>query len=330
MNPTQPVPFLVPLESAGDRLDVFLARQLPDVSRSQIARAISEGGAKVGGKIRKASHRLQAGDLILFDGVAPTAPGPQPEAIELDVLFEDEEMVVINKPTGMVVHPAKGHWQGTLASALAGRYQSLSDVGGENRPGIVHRLDRDTSGVIVVARTNRAHLELSRQFADREVKKTYIAFTRGEPNYDRDWIDQPIGPHPKYREKMAIAPDHPERREARTFFEIMERYKGFAQLRLEPETGRTHQIRVHLAHVGTPVLCDPLYGDPRPLTAAELVRDSRDDSSPIVLARLALHAFRLKLRHPILGTELEFSAPLPPVLTELANLLATRRQRGSR
>lgn len=330
MNEPEEVPYLVQLEESGERLDVFLARHLPDSSRSQIAKSLADKGAMVSGRSRKSSYRLQAGELVLFAPPTPRPDGPQPELVDLDVIFEDDHMVAINKPIGMVVHPAKGHWHGTLASALAGRYGPMSDIGGENRPGIVHRLDRDTSGVIVVARTNRAHMELARQFEAREVKKEYFAITRGEPSCDRDWIDQPIGPHPRYRERMAVRPDHPLCREARTFYEVLDRYHGFCALRIEPHTGRTHQIRVHLAHLGTPVLCDPLYGDARPITQADVLRDRQDDTSPLVLSRLALHAAKLRLQHPIMGSEMEFKAPLPDSLVSFLAVLEQRNVARSR
>jgi 23S rRNA pseudouridine1911/1915/1917 synthase len=220
----------------------------------------------------------------------------------------------------MVVHPARGHWSGTLASSLQFHFGStLSSSGGPSRPGIVHRLDRDTSGVILVARNDVAHGKLARQFAERTIEKEYFALVSGNPPRDRDIIDCPIGFHPHQREKMAIRHDDPESRPAQTFFEVLERFKGFAAVRLVPKTGRTHQIRVHLNHLGCPVLCDKQYGGRSQITRGEIRRDPADDF--VVLDRQALHARRLKFRHPEDGRTIEIEAPLPAdMLAVLAEL----------
>jgi len=219
----------------------------------------------------------------------------------------------------MVVHPAKGHWSGTLTSALAHHFAQLSSTGGPTRPGIVHRLDRDTSGVIVVAKTDRAHLALAAQFEARTVEKEYFALVHPAPDRDRDVIDQPIGVHPYQREKMAIRADHPTSRPARTYYEVTERFEGLAVLTVFPKTGRTHQIRVHLAYAGCPVLCDKLYSGRSRITRGELRRVPTDDF--LLLDRMALHARRIALVHPETGAPLEISAPLPSdlegVLSEL-------------
>jgi 23S rRNA pseudouridine1911/1915/1917 synthase len=264
---------------------------------------------------------LQPGEEVDVSLPQPAPAGPQAEAIPLDVLYEDDDLVVVNKPAGMVVHPAKGHWAGTLTGALAFHFQQLSSLGGPHRPGIVHRLDRDTSGVIVVAKTDQAHMELARQFEQRCIEKEYFAISRGAVDRDRDWIEQPVGVHPYHRERMAIRAKHGTSRAASTFYEVDERFDGFVTFRVWPKTGRTHQIRVHLDHIGCPVLCDPLYGGHKRITRGEIRRTPHDDS--LVLDRLALHARRLHLRHPASGELVEFTAPLAP---DLAAALEELRQ----
>ena len=208
--------------------------------------------------------------------------------------------MVVNKPPGMVVHPARGHWSGTLAGALQFRFgPTLSAAGGLNRPGIVHRLDRDTSGVILVARNDVAHAKLAKQFAARSIEKEYFALVVGSPPCDRDIIDCPIGFHPHMREKMAIRRDDADSRPAQTFYEVLERFDGFAARQLLPKTGRTHQIRVHLNHVGCPVLCDRQYGGRSQITRGEIRRDPADEL--VLLDRQALHARRLRFLHPATG-----------------------------
>jgi 23S rRNA pseudouridine1911/1915/1917 synthase len=234
---------------AGQRLDAFLAAALGGVSRSRIRRAIDNGLATVDGERQRASHRVSTGERIEVE-IPQAVEGPQPEPIELDVLYEDDAIAVVNKPPGMVVHPAKGHWAGTLAAALVHRFNThLSGVGGQVRPGIVHRLDRETSGVILVAKTDAAHKSLAEQFHERTVRKEYLAIVAGRPDRDADRVNEPIGPHPTHREKMALRTDHPDARPAETFFQVVERFPGFALMRAMPKTGRTHQIRLHLAHI---------------------------------------------------------------------------------
>jgi 23S rRNA pseudouridine1911/1915/1917 synthase len=247
--------------------------------------------------------------------------GPNPEQIPLEILYEDEHLVAVNKPPAMVVHPARGHWSGTLASALAWHFDQLSSVGGETRPGIVHRLDRDTSGVILVAMSDQIHNALAEQFAARTTEKEYFALVAGVPDRDSDWINQPIAPHPHHREKMAIRANHELSREATTLYQVAERFDGYAAVRAFPKTGRTHQIRVHLAHIGNPVLCDRLYGGRAQITRGELKRDLSDEE--VVLDRQALHARRIKILHPVTQTPLEVTAPLAP---DIAHALAALRE----
>ncbi len=302
---------LVPPEAEGQRIDYFLTHVLDGYSRVQIRKSIQDGGAEIGGKIVRPSHRVRAGQQVQFKVPPNAEAGPLPEPILLDVLYEDDGIIVINKPAGMVVHPAKGHWSGTLTSALAYRFSSLSDVGGPTRPGIVHRLDRDTSGVILVAKSNSVHMNLAAQFEARTVRKTYLAITSGVPDRDRDWIDQPIGPHPYQRDKMSIRSGHPMSREAQTFYEVLERFRGFAFLKLSPKTGRTHQIRVHLEFIRCPILCDRLYSGRAEILLSQLQGKGVVPGTPVILNRQALHAAELEIDHPHTGKRIKFTAPLP-------------------
>jgi 23S rRNA pseudouridine1911/1915/1917 synthase len=320
--------FTVPADALGKRLDVFLASQIPQASRVRIKRGIDAGTTLVDGVSEKASLRLEAGQKIEYILPPPPATGPEPEPIPLDILYEDESIAVINKPPGMVVHPARGHWSGTLASALVHHFKELSQYGGAIRPGIVHRLDRDTSGVMVVAKTDAAHMNLANQFQDRTVEKEYLAIVLGAPDRDRDIIDFPIASHPSNREKMALLKDHSTSREARTFYQVEERFRGFALVRCFPKTGRTHQIRLHLTTIRCPVLCDKLYGGRAKLTLEELRNMTRNkhlaaDSLPshVVLDRQALHANVLRIRHPVSNKSLEFRAELPSDLEHVLLLL---------
>ena len=313
---------LVDLAETGQRLDVFLAIHFQNYSRGHLRRVITAGGAKVDGRGSKPAYRLQQGQRVAV--VLPEIPrqSPRPEDIPLDVLYEDEDLVVINKPPGMVVHPARGHWSGTLASALQFHYgPGLSGSGGPTRPGIVHRLDRDTSGVILVARHDQSHHKLAAQFFQRSIQKEYFAIVAGYPDRDRDFIDCRIGVHPQQREKMAIRHDDATSRAAQTFYEVLERFDGFAALKVLPKTGRTHQIRVHLGHIGCPVLCDRQYGGRAEITRGEIRRDPQDPL--VLLQRQALHARRLCFVHPSSGKAMEVEAPLP---ADLAATLAELQQ----
>jgi len=322
----EPVELVVSADEAGHRLDAFLACRFVDYSRVCLRQVIAAGGVKVDGRGCRPAYRLKEGQRVSI--VLPEIPrqSPRPENIPLDVLYQDDYVLVINKPAGMVVHPAKGHWSGTLASALQYHFgPKLSAVGGLSRPGIVHRLDRDTSGAILVARTDQAHARLAAQFAARRVEKEYFAIVAGRPPRDRDLIDSPIGVHPQLREKMAIRRESPASRPAQTFYEVLEVFAGFTALKLRPLTGRTHQLRVHLDHIGCPVLCDRQYGGRRQITRGEISGNPGDDE--VLLARQALHAARLRFIHPHSGEPLEIEAPLAPdiaaVLTELR-----RRRKG--
>ena len=292
-----------------ERLDSFLRRHYPKFSRVKIQRAIASGLALVGGSKAKSSTRVRTGQQISFDQPPPSPEGSLPEDIPLEVLYEDDSIVAINKPPAMVVHPAKGHWSGTLTAALAFHFNNLSSVGGPTRPGIVHRLDRDTSGVILIAKTDFAHKSLASQFEQRTINKEYLAIVSPAPDRDNDQIDKPIGAHPYQREKKAIRENHSTSRPSVSVYEVVERFQGFGLVRIKPKTGRTHQIRVHMAHVGCPVLCDRLYSGRARLTKTDLTRDDADTQT--LLERQALHAHRINFEHPESHERQTIEAPLP-------------------
>ena len=321
---SEPVEVVVAASQSGWRLDVFLVHHFPDYSRVHLRRVITAGGVKVDGQGGKPSYRLRPGQQVSV--ILPEIPreAPHAENIPLEILYDDPWVAVVNKPPGMVVHPARGHWSGTLTSALQYHFGGqLSTVGGPTRPGIVHRLDRDTSGAILVAKNDLAHGKLGAQFQARSIRKEYFALVVGCPERDRDLIRQPIGVHPQQREKMAIRRDETASRSAETFYEVLERFDGFAALSVSPKTGRTHQIRVHLGHIGCPVLCDRQYGGRARITRGEIRRDPQDGL--VLLQRQALHARRLRFSHPDTGKPVEVEAPLPEDLA--ATLAELRRYR---
>lgn len=302
------------------RIDSLLASRLEGISRARVNTAIRRGLVQVGGQRVKPSERLAAGTTVLYQIPPPVPEGPVPEDVPLDILYQDDALVVVNKPPAMVVHPAKGHWSGTLTAALAWHFQQLSGMGGQHRPGIVHRLDRDTSGVIAIARSDAAHAALTHQFQKRTVKKEYLAIVTPAPSRDRDRIDRPIGIHPWQREKMAVR-DDPDSRSAITGYEVTLRRGRFATVALFPETGRTHQLRVHLASIGSPVVADKLYSGRGWLKRSELTGNRCDEE--VLIARQALHARRLSLRHPLSGQALTFEAPVPADMARVIELLRT-------
>ncbi|MEM9410459.1 MAG: RluA family pseudouridine synthase [Planctomycetota bacterium] len=307
------VRFVIDSDVSTQRLDSYLVVQFPQFSRAKIQRAITKGMVSVDGIRQKSSYKISGGEQICFQLPSPDPVGPVPENIPLDVVYEDEHIIGINKPPFMVVHPAKGHWSGTLTAALAFHFKQLSAVSGENRPGIVHRLDRDTSGIIVVAKTDDAHAKMAMQFEKRKVEKTYCALVSPPPNLDRDHIDQPIGIHPYQREKMAIRRDHKTSRQASSFYEVKERVGRYAKIIVKPKTGRTHQIRVHLAHIGSSVLADKLYSGRSQLKISDVTNSSDDDQ--LLLNRQALHALEIQFQHPVTKDDLKLVAPMPDDMT---------------
>ena len=299
----------------GQRLDAFLAGRIPGTSRSQIQKAITEGDAAVNERPSKPSYRLRDGDEISIDISPPEPLDAAPEPIDLDIVYEDDSVVVINKPAGMVVHPGAGIRSGTLANALVHHFDQLSRRG-NSRPGIVHRLDAGTSGLIVVARNEAAHNNLARQFMDRSVEKAYIALVYGRVPADEGRFDAPIGRDPKNRVKMAVRPVG-QGRPALTLFRVVERFEDFTLLEINIKTGRTHQIRVHLSHAKHPVVADVTYGGGR----ENMIRDARIKSIVHKLGRPFLHAQRLAFRHPQSGEEMRFESVLPAELESALNEL---------
>jgi 23S rRNA pseudouridine1911/1915/1917 synthase len=291
-------------DRSGERLDVFVARLMPDLTRSRVKKLIDEGHVRVDDEHAKAGVRLEPGQRVIVDVPAPSASSAEAEEISLDILYEDEDIVVVNKPAGMTVHPAPGHAAHTLVNAILAHCTDLSGIGGVQRPGIVHRLDRDTSGVILVAKNDAAHNALARQLKERSVEKTYLALVEGTPKPAEGVIDAPIARDPRNRQRMAIVEGG---RESITAYRVVERFAGYALVEARPKTGRTHQIRVHLAAIGHPIAGDRVYG-----------HGSRD------IPRQFLHASRVVFTHPRTGERVEFEAPLPP---DLAAILARLRAR---
>jgi 23S rRNA pseudouridine1911/1915/1917 synthase len=296
----------------GTRLDQYLVGSFADLSRSAVQRVIDEGGVTVNGKPTKPSYKVRHGDFIRIVPPPPSHPLPAPEDIPLDVLYEDDWLAVVNKPPDMVVHPAKGHWSGTLVNALRFRFDALSTEFGDYRPGVVHRLDRDTSGAILIAKRDAAHRDLSMQFEKRKIFKEYVAITAGVLDRDSDYVEARIAHHPHDRVKMAVAEDDDDdAKEACSYYEVIERFRGYTFCRIQPRTGRTHQIRVHLASVGCPVLADKVYSGRDAFRLSDLVRGLDPAADETLLHRQALHAFRLRFRHPNDGRIVEAEAPLP-------------------
>jgi 23S rRNA pseudouridine1911/1915/1917 synthase len=315
---------IVAPHEAGCRLDIYLVQRFPQYSRTLIRNAIMNGGVRIVEEDTLDSHgkpgfRLKPGQTIHF--TLPEIPHhvPQPENILLEILYEDEHLAVINKPADMVVHPSRGHWDGTLVSALAFHFgNQLSNVRGSVRPGVVHRLDRDTTGAILIAKDDAIHGKLALLFERRKIQKEYLAIVLGKPYLDRDMIDAPIGLHPKRRETMRIvSEDAIDAKPAQTFYEVVKRYERWSTVRCFPKTGRTHQIRVHLAHIGHPVLCDRNYGGGKMITQEQLLGrvpfslSNEKTEGTVLLERQALHAHRLTFVHPATEQTLEITAPLP-------------------
>jgi len=291
-----PCDFHVKARMVGKRIDAYLASRYPDYSRSVIQKVIDAGAVLVNGAPTKASYKVRLDDLIRVWLPELADDLPVPEDIPIPVVYEDPVMTVVNKPAGMVTHPAKGHWSGTLVNALQFHFDTLSSLAGEHRPGIVHRLDRDTSGLLVVARSEAVHATLSEALHRREVRREYVALVEGIPDARSGTIDAPVGRDRADRTLISTTSDRP--RSARTHFEIREALARTALLALRLETGRTHQIRAHLAAIEHPVCGDARYG-------------GRSSGARLGLERQFLHSSRLGFVHPLTGEELDFESALP-------------------
>ena len=295
-------------EHAGVRLDAFLSAD-GALTRSQAARLIAEGRVRVNGKPAAKSARLSGGETVTVDVPQLRETALSPQDIPLDVVYEDDDVIVVNKPTGLVVHPAPGHPDGTLVNALLHHCgDSLSGIGGEKRPGIVHRIDRDTSGLIIAAKNDAAHLALSAQLKDHSLSRTYECLVTGNMKQDSGTVDAPIGRSSADRKKMAVVPTG---RRAVTHWEVVARYPGVTHLRCRLETGRTHQIRVHMAYIGHPILGDTVYGAKKPVPG---------------LTGQCLHATGLRFVHPRTGEPVELHCPLPPEFTAMLQKLQNKSQ----
>ena len=303
----------------GARLDHYITAVLPDRSRSQIQRLIRAGHVRLNQRPVRASHAVHTGDVVECEIPAPAPSVPLPEALPVTIVHDDPDLVVVDKPAGMVVHPAAGHERGTLVNALLHHVTGLSGIGGEQRPGIVHRLDRGTSGLMVVAKHDTAHAELSRQFADREVEKEYVTLVWGLLNSGRR-MDAPLGRDPVNRQKMSTRARRA--RSAVTRVTGTERLRGLTLAKVAIATGRTHQIRVHLNSIGHPVVGDAVYGGVRRHLAA-------DHRVLATLDRPFLHAFRLAFRHPRDGRRVEFTAEVPEDLQSIVDELRALRDTRS-
>ena len=295
-------------ESAGARLDAFLAARLPDLTRSAAARLIEGGLVTVDDKPAGKSARLTGGETVSVTLPQAEEPEARPQDIPLEVVYEDADVIVVNKPVGMVVHPAPGHPDGTLVNALLHHCAgSLSGIGGQLRPGIVHRIDRDTSGLIIAAKNDAAHACLAAQLSGHTLARTYECLAVGNFKEDSGTVDAPIGRHRTDRKKMAVVPDG---RRAVTHLEVIARYQGVTHLRCRLETGRTHQIRVHLAYIGHPILGDTVYGAKKPVPG---------------LTGQCLHATGLQFLHPSTGEKITLTCPLPEEFTKMLKKLQSQR-----
>ncbi len=315
---------------AGGRLDKVLAALVDDLSRSRLQALIDEGAVEVNGAPPPgASFKVKPGDVLQLVVPPPVEAEPQPENIPLNIVYEDDHLLVINKPAGLVVHPGAGNWHGTLVNALLHHCKdSLSGIGGVLRPGIVHRLDKETSGLMIVAKNDRAHKGLSAQLSDKTLSRTYHAITWRVPMIKKSKVDAPIGRHPTSRLKMAVRPANAAgARAAVTHYQLEESIAGIISLmRCDLETGRTHQIRVHMQHAGYPLLGDPFYGLPAQEQRAYLKKAGAEEAviqAVLDFPRQALHAAEIRFIHPILEEEMTFSCAWPEDLRSLFSLIKT-------
>lgn len=304
--------------NAGRRFDLYLASILPDCSRSRAAELIKSGCVTVHGERKKPGHRLQAGDRLEGRLPEPVAAVYRPEPIPIDILFEDSHLLVINKRPGMVVHPAPGHPSGTLVNALLHHCTDLAGIGGELRPGIVHRLDKDTSGTMIVAKTEPALNHLAAQFKKRTIEKTYLALVHGQVKEDAGEILLPIGRHQVHRKKMSVQSRHS--RTAETRWRARGRYSSATLLEVTLKTGRTHQIRVHCAAVGHPILGDTVYGGRKQKSPG--IKDGIGNTLAMP-SRQMLHAWRLSFVHPVSGMSMTFESPMPEDMVEIIKKLGS-------
>lgn len=310
-------------EKSAQRIDRYLAVKFTDYSRTFIQKLIREGAVKVNGQTVKPSHEVVKRDVIDVELPELDTVDLEPEPIPLSIIHEDDWLIVVNKPPDMVVHPARGHARGTLVNALLYYAQQLSDLNGPLRPGIVHRLDRDTSGVILTVKDCRIHHKLSLQFQRRTISKHYLAIVEGEVRFDSDVVDLALGRHLRHREKQAVRKF--DGKEAVTAYEVLERFKGFTLVKAEPKTGRTHQIRLHLKAIGNPILGDALYGKREECYLSDITGQAHTDDEVPLLERHALHAAEIAFTHPGTNERVKFAAPLPDDMRAVLEALREHR-----
>jgi 23S rRNA pseudouridine1911/1915/1917 synthase len=308
------------------RVDLYLRDRLPDFSRAMIQKLIKNGSVLVNARPAKASTVIHSNDVVEVTLPRLAPDEALPENIPLDIVYEDECFLAVNKQAKLIVHPARGHWTGTLINALVYHAQqtagTLSTGSDRWRPGIIHRLDRDTTGLILIAKTDEAHWRLAGQFERRTIKKTYMAIVHGEPPLDCDLIDAPLAVHPRIREKYAVREDIGK--PAQTVYTVRERFKGFTLLELAPKTGRTHQLRVHCSHSGFPIVGDTMYGGQ--LVTHRDISGKTTDAGESLIERQALHARRLQFVHPARFHRMVLEAPLPPDMERILDLLRRYRK----
>lgn len=302
--PDKNIEIIVENEDSGKRIDAYLSSKVEDMSRAQIQKLIEQGNITVNNKSQKSNYKVKDKDFIVVAIPEPVELEINAEDIDIEIMYEDEDLVVVNKPQGMVVHPAAGNYSGTLVNALLGKCKSLSGINGVIRPGIVHRIDKDTTGVLVVAKNDNAHRSLTEQIKEHSVKRIYIALVEGRVKNDSGTISLPIGRHPVERKKMAVV--NKNGRNAVTHFRVIQRYRENTLIEARLETGRTHQIRVHMSYIGHPLVGDPVYGFKK---------------QKFKLKGQALHAQTLGFIHPRTGAYMEFSAPLPQYFIDLIEKL---------
>lgn len=310
MNNMEPVVFTA--EEKGQRLDVFVVERFPELSRSHVQKLIEQGNVLVDGSVRKANYKLRGGEAVQVTVPQAEPISVEPEDIPLDILYEDKDIIVVNKARGMVVHPASGVYSGTLVNALLYHCQDLSGINGEIRPGIVHRLDKDTSGVMVCAKNDTAHLDLAEQIRTKTAHRTYWAIVHGNIKEEAGIIKGDIGRHPTDRKKMAIVRENGK--PAVTHFKVLERFGEYTLVECQLETGRTHQIRVHMTSIGHPLINDPKYGPKK--------------SSPFAINGQALHSLQLTLTHPVTKEEMTFTAPIPTDMEKILTGLHNKRSKA--
>lgn len=303
------------------RLDTYLQSRFSQFSRTHIQTLIKEQGVTVNEHPAKASTKLSAGDTVDLIVPAPKSNELMAEDIPINVIYEDDDMIVLNKQADIIVHPARGNKSGTLVNGLIHYANQLSSINGDFRPGIVHRLDRNTTGVMVVAKTDTAHWQLSRQFAERTTQKTYIAVAHGVPDLTADCIDKPIGTNKSFRERMAVNMDG---KEAVTFYKVLEEFRGYSIIELSPKTGRTHQLRVHMQYIRHPIVADDMYGGK--VIYPWQIEDREPAPQDPLMNRTALHAWKLEIDHPTTGKRMLFTADLPPDIQNLIDNLRKHRK----